>query len=61
MGYNKKAFDAEYHKQNLIQKKISFNKKNQDDMELLAYLEQKPNFSQYTKNLIRKDMNENNG
>lgn len=60
MGYNKKAFDAEYHKQNLIQKKISFNKKNQDDMELLAYLEEKPNFSQYTKSLIRKDMKENN-
>lgn len=54
--FDKKAYDIAYAKQNIFNKRIPFNKNNPDDARMLAFLDQQPNFTQYIKGLILRDM-----
>ena len=54
---NKAAYDANYVHDHQIQRKIVFNDVVSEDMEILNFLDSKPNKNQYLKDLIREDMN----
>ena len=56
MPFDKKTYDAEYHRTNIFQKKIPFNRTQPEDIELLAFLDRKPNATKYLKDLIRREM-----
>ena len=57
MALDKKAYDKDYIMSNLKMKSLSFNTKNEDDMELLNWLEIQPEkVTPYIKRLIREDM-----
>lgn len=53
---NKLAYDRKYAKENL--KQIIFVCNRNADADIIAFLEELPNKSEYIKNLIRNDMNE---
>jgi len=53
---NDKEYNRQYQTENIVQKKIVFNRKSQDDLILLNWAEQQENFNRYCKTLIRKDM-----
>ena len=53
----KARYDMEYARKNIRRKEIPFNMTQPEDEELFRYLESQVNFTQYIKNLIRKDMN----
>lgn len=55
MPFDKAQYDMEYARQHVKRKHIPFNVTNPDDMELLAWLEQQGNVTQYIKGLIRAD------
>ena len=60
MAYkNKLAYTLKYNKEHTIKRIANFNKTNEEDMEILNFLETKRPFSSYVKSLILKDMNEN--
>lgn len=50
------SYDKQYIKDNIHQKTISFNRKNEGDEELYEWITQQANQAQYLKNLIREDM-----
>ena len=50
--------DQAYNKKNIVQKLITFNRNNPDDMELYDYLKSKGNAAGYIKDLIRADIAE---
>ena len=52
----KARYDMEYARKNIRRKEIPFNMTQPDDAELFQHLENKGNFTQYIKDLIRKDM-----
>ena len=52
---DKYAYDQQYIKQNITFKNIPFNKNKPEDQELLEWIGQQPNFSQYVKQLIQQD------
>ena len=56
-NFNQKEYQAKYEQENLIQKKVRFNRKNEEDMILLDWAMSHKNFSQYIKGLISSDMN----
>ena len=56
---HKKDYDVAYQKENMVQKKLAFNRRVPDDLILLDWIESQENFSQYCKNLIRSDMLKN--
>ena len=57
MSDKKSRYDQEYMRQNITRKLIPFNKLKQDDMEILAWLNSRPEgATAYIKDLIRKDM-----
>lgn len=53
----KARYDMEYARKNIRRKEIPFNMTQPDDAELFRHLESQGNFTQYIKDLIRKDMN----
>jgi antitoxin component of RelBE/YafQ-DinJ toxin-antitoxin module len=53
----KAQYDMEYARKNIRRKEIPFNLTQPEDEELFRYLESQGNFTQYIKDLIRKDMN----
>jgi antitoxin component of RelBE/YafQ-DinJ toxin-antitoxin module len=53
----KARYDMEYARKNIRRKEIPFNLTQPEDEELFRYLESQGNFTQYIKDLIRKDMN----
>jgi len=53
----KARYDMEYARKNIRRKEIPFNMTQPDDAELFQHLESQGNFTQYIKDLIRKDMN----
>ena len=56
MAFDKKAYDKEYAKAHITRKFIPFNDTVPEDAELLAWLAQQGNVTQYVKGLIREDM-----
>ena len=55
----KREYDIEYKKVYILDKRVSFNKKMPDDMEMLNWLKTtlgKRSFCAYVKKLIRQDM-----
>lgn len=56
MQFDKGKYDQEYNRKNIKRKFIPFNIQNPDDAELLAWLGQQGNVTQYVKRLIREDM-----
>lgn len=57
MPFDKNRYDQEYAKAHIKRKFIPFNDTNQEDAELLSWLAQQDNVTQYIKGLIRDDMN----
>jgi hypothetical protein len=57
MAFDKAKYDIEYTKAHIKCKRIPFNDIVEDDKELLEWLEQNGNVTQYIKQLIRDDMN----
>jgi antitoxin component of RelBE/YafQ-DinJ toxin-antitoxin module len=53
----KARYDMEYARKNIRRKEIPFNLTQPEDEELFRYLESQRNFTQYIKDLIRKDIN----
>ena len=60
MAFNKGQYDQQYNKEHIRRKFIPFNDRNPDDSELLAWLDQQENVTQYVKQLIRDDMTRKN-
>ena len=57
MSDKKSKYDQEYMRQNITRKLIPFNRLKQDDMEILAWLNSRPEgATAYIKDLIRRDM-----
>ena len=56
MAFDKSRYDKEYNKAHIRRKFIPFNDTNKEDAELLAWLGQQGNVTQYVKRLIREDM-----
>lgn len=52
----KSARDLKYNRENIIQKILSFNRKNPEDMKILDFLKTNGNASGYIKWLIKYDM-----
>lgn len=52
----KSSRDLKYNRENIIQKILSFNRKNPEDMKILDFLKTKGNASGYIKWLIKYDM-----
>ena len=54
---NKSKYDQEYRRKYVVKKLIPFNKKKQEDMDILDWIESRPeNSTQYIKRLVREDM-----
>ena len=56
LAYNKSEYDIRYFKTHVTRKAVIFNEMNAEDKRLLAWVEQQPNFNQYIKDLIRRDL-----
>ncbi len=56
MTFNKKAYDQQYIKKNVIRKEIVFNRNNPQDMKTLEYINGKESANAYIKELINQDM-----
>ena len=55
--FNQKEYIKEYQRENRITKKVTFNRKNPDDMAMVEWLDNRPEgIVQYLKTLIREDM-----
>lgn len=54
----KSAYNQEYNKKNIIQKLITFNRNNPEEIEIYNYLMTKRNVNGYIKQLIREDIAE---
>lgn len=54
--FDKKAYDIEYNRKNVFTKRVPFNRANPEDARMLEFLEREPNFTQYVKGLIYRDM-----
>ena len=57
MPFDKTKYDIEYARAHIRRKHIPFNDTNPEDAELLAWLAEQANVTQYVKGLIRDDMN----
>lgn len=56
--FDQAAYVRQYQRENRIEKKVTFNRNNSDDMALLEWLASRPEgMVQYIKHLIRSDMN----
>ena len=58
--FDKAAYDARYLRENMIQKKIQFNRQNPADMKMLEWVTAQGNFTAYIKALIKRDMERSN-
>ena len=54
----KSARDMAYQKKNIIQKVLTFNRQNPEEMRLYDYLKTKGNINGYIKELIQEDIAE---
>ena len=53
---DKKAYDIQYAKDNVVRKFIPFNKQVPDDARMLDHLKKKSNVTKYIKGRIQDDM-----
>ena len=53
---NKPGYDQKYQKENIVQKKVVFNRQSEEDVTLLNWVDLQENFNAYCKGLIRADM-----
>jgi len=53
---NKAKYDVRYVHDHITRKLISFNFENEDDMEMLDWLNQQENITRYIKDLVLQDM-----
>ena len=56
MAFDKGQYDVEYAKAHITRKFIPFNNTVKTDMDILDWLKQQDNVTQYIKNLILADM-----
>lgn len=55
--FNQAEYIRQYQREHRIEKKVTFNRNNPDDMNLLGWLASRPEgMVQYLKSLIRSDM-----
>ena len=54
--FNKSTYDAAYIRENIITKKVLFNRRKPEDMALLEHAESKGNFNAYIHDLIQEDL-----
>ena len=55
--FNQAEYIKRYQRENRIEKKVTFNRNDSNDMELLAWLTSRPDgMVHYIKSLIRSDM-----
>lgn len=55
--FDQDKYIKEYIRQNRTSKSLTFNRRNEDDMKLLQWIESRAeSFNQYIKRLVRKDM-----
>ena len=55
--FDQDTYVRQYIQENRTTKNLTFNKRSDDDMELLKWINDQPeSFNQYVKRLIRKDM-----
>lgn len=55
---DRSSYFRDYQAQNIVQKKVIFNRKSEEDITLLDWVELQANFNTYCKDLIRADMRE---
>lgn len=55
-NFDKSAYDQQYMKENVIVKKVQFNRQKEEDMGMLAWAESRGAFNAYVRSLIRQDM-----
>lgn len=56
MAFDKKAYDQQYMRKNMIRKEIIFNQNNPQDMRMLEHINAKESANAYIKDLINQDM-----
>ena len=56
MSFNKGKYDQQYMKENVIVKKVQFNRQKEEDMQMLTWAESRGAFNAYVRSLIRQDM-----
>lgn len=56
MPFEKSKYDQQYNRDHITRKFIPFNDTNPEDAELLAWVNNQGNVTQYIKQLIREDM-----
>ena len=56
MAFDKSKYDQEYNKDHIRRVFVAFNDANHEDQELLSWIDQQGNKTQYIKRLIRDDM-----
>lgn len=55
--FDQAEYIKKYHREQRIEKKVTFNRNNPDDMALLEWLQSRPDgMVHYIKTLIRSDM-----
>lgn len=55
--FDQAEYIRRYHREQRIEKKVTFNRNNPDDMKMLEWLASRPGgMVQYIKSLIRSDM-----
>lgn len=57
--FDKAAYDIQYNRDNIVTKRVPFNRQNPNDMQLLDWsANQSESFTAYVKRLIAKDLQE---
>lgn len=56
MPFDKKAYDQQYMKENMVRKQIVFNRNNPADVRLLEHVQSQGSANAYIKELISKDI-----
>ena len=58
MAFDKSRYDIEYAKEHITRKYLAFNRDDEEDCRILAFLEEKGrgNVNAYIKNIILEDM-----
>ncbi len=55
-NFDQTKYIIEYNRENVIVKRLPFNRLQDEDMELLTWAESHGNFTGYVKDLIRQDL-----
>jgi hypothetical protein len=58
--FDQTAYTIQYNKENVITKRVPFNRQNPADMKMLEWVTAQGNFTAYVKALIKQDMERSN-